>query len=157
MRTPQIGFSQLVQDFFLRRLIAQRGASARTIEAYRDAFELLFGFVEDRTGKPPSALQLADLDAPFVLDFLGHCCIKPIGSPDLVHLLAQKLRSRSRMPGLLRFFKMPEGPASPLWWVARTPFALMQQCRLRHESTAHGPWPTSGTRHADGRYHLLTP
>ena len=33
------------------------------------------------------------------------------------------------MPGLLRFFKVPEGPASPLWWVARTPFVLMQQCR----------------------------
>jgi site-specific recombinase XerD len=62
----------LVQDFFLRRLIAQRGASARTVEAYRDAFELLLGFVENRTGKPPSALALADLDAPLVLDFLDH-------------------------------------------------------------------------------------
>lgn len=72
MRTPQIGFGQLVQDFFLRRLIAQRGASTRTVESYRDAFELLFGFVEQRTGKPPSALSLADLDAPLVLDFLDH-------------------------------------------------------------------------------------
>ena len=57
MRAPQIGFPQLVQDFFLRRLVAQRGASARTVEAYRDAFELLLGFAEQRTGKPPSALQ----------------------------------------------------------------------------------------------------
>jgi site-specific recombinase XerD len=72
VRTPQIGFGQLVQDFFLRRLIAQRGASARTVESYRDAFELLFDFVEQRTGKPPSALSLADLDAPLVLDFLDH-------------------------------------------------------------------------------------
>lgn len=72
MRAPQIGFDQLVQDFFLRRLIAQRGASARTVESYRDAFELLFGFVEQRTGKSPSALSLADLDAPLVLDFLDH-------------------------------------------------------------------------------------
>ena len=72
MRAPQIGFPQLVQDFFLRRLVAQRGASARTVEAYRDAFELLFGFAEQRTGKPPSALCLADLDAPLVLDFLDH-------------------------------------------------------------------------------------
>jgi integrase/recombinase XerD len=72
VRAPQIGFSQLVQDFFLRRLIAQRGASARTVEAYRDAFELLLGFAGDRAGKPPSALQLADLDAPLVLDFLDH-------------------------------------------------------------------------------------
>ncbi len=35
MRAPQIGFDQLVQDFFLRRLIDQRGASARTVESYR--------------------------------------------------------------------------------------------------------------------------
>jgi integrase/recombinase XerD len=72
VRPPQIGFPQLVQDFFLRRLIAQRGASARTVESYRDAFELLLGYLKQRTGKPPSALQLADLDAPAVLDFLDH-------------------------------------------------------------------------------------
>lgn len=72
MRAPQIGFGQLVQDFFLRRLVDQRGASARTVESYRDAFELLFGFIEQRTGKPASTLGLADLDAPTVLDFLDH-------------------------------------------------------------------------------------
>jgi hypothetical protein len=32
------------------------------------------------------------------------------------------------MPGLLRFSKVPEGPASLLLCMARTPFALMQQC-----------------------------
>jgi integrase/recombinase XerD len=72
VRPPQIAFPVLVQDFFLRRLLAQRGASARTVEAYRDAFELLFGYLEQRTGKPPSALCLADLDAPAVLDFLDY-------------------------------------------------------------------------------------
>lgn len=72
MRAPQIGFAQLVQDFFLRRMVAQRGASARTVESYRDAFELLFGFIEQRTGKPATDLELADLDAPVVLDFLDH-------------------------------------------------------------------------------------
>lgn len=72
MRAPQIAFPTLVQDFFLRYLVGQRGASARTIESYRDAFELLFGFIEQQTGKVPSALQLADLDAPVVLDFLDH-------------------------------------------------------------------------------------
>lgn len=72
MRAPQIRFAQLVQDFFLQRLIAQRGASARTVESYRDAFELLFGFIEQRTGRSPATLQLADLDAPVVLDFLDH-------------------------------------------------------------------------------------
>jgi site-specific recombinase XerD len=72
VRSPQIGFPQLVQDYFVRRLVAQRGASARTVESYRDAFELLLGFAEQRTGRPPSALSLADLDAPLVLDFLDH-------------------------------------------------------------------------------------
>lgn len=72
MRPPAIAFPALVQDFFLRRLVEQKGASARTIEGYRDAFELLLGFAERRTGKQPSALSLADLDAPLVLDFLDH-------------------------------------------------------------------------------------
>src|SRR6266566_6580650 len=70
--TATIGFPMLVQDFFLRRLVQQRGASTRTIESYRDAFRLLIAFAEQRTGTPPSALQLADLDAPLVLDFLDH-------------------------------------------------------------------------------------
>jgi site-specific recombinase XerD len=67
MRAPQVRFDQLVQDFFLRRLIGQRGASARTVESYRDAFELLFGYLEQRLGKPPAALSMADLDAPVIL------------------------------------------------------------------------------------------
>ena len=76
MRAPQIGFPQLVQDFFLRRLIQQRGVSARTVESYRDAFELLFSSIEQRLGKSPSAIELADLDAPLVLDFLDHLSLR---------------------------------------------------------------------------------
>lgn len=72
MRLAEISFAALLQDFFVRRLVNERGASARTIESYRDAFELLLGFAERRKGKPPSSLSLADLDAPFVLDFLDY-------------------------------------------------------------------------------------
>jgi hypothetical protein len=32
------------------------------------------------------------------------------------------------MPGLLWFLKVPEGSASLLWGMVRTPFASMQQC-----------------------------
>jgi site-specific recombinase XerD len=67
-----VALSALVQDFFLRRLVQQRGASARTIESYRDAFRLLFAFAEQRTGRPPAALALDDLDAPLLLDFLDY-------------------------------------------------------------------------------------
>jgi len=72
MRASQIEFPQLVQDFFLRRLIDQRGASARTVESYRDAFELLFRYIEKHAGMSPSTLQMTDLDAPLVLDFLDY-------------------------------------------------------------------------------------
>jgi site-specific recombinase XerD len=72
MRAPQIAFGQLVQDFFVKRLVNERGASARTVESYRDAFELLFAFIEQRTSTPAATLTLADLDAPVVLDFLDH-------------------------------------------------------------------------------------
>ncbi|OIH84329.1 hypothetical protein BLJ79_12800 [Arthrobacter sp. UCD-GKA] len=72
MRSVQIRFPQLVQDFFLQRLITQRGLNARTMECYRDAFELLFCNIEGRTGSPPSMLQVTDLDVPMVLDFLDH-------------------------------------------------------------------------------------
>jgi hypothetical protein len=72
MRAPTIAFPALLQDFFLQRLIEQRGVSARTVESYRDAFELLLCFAERRTGKRASALSLEDLDAPLVLDFLDH-------------------------------------------------------------------------------------
>lgn len=65
-------FPGLLQDFFLRRLVTERGASARTVASYRDAFELLLRFAQGRTRRPPSSLTLADLDAPMVLAFLEH-------------------------------------------------------------------------------------
>jgi len=65
-------FPALLQEFFLQRLAAQRGASAHTIASYRDTFELLLGFAERATGRTPSQLRIDDLDAPLVLDFLDH-------------------------------------------------------------------------------------
>jgi integrase/recombinase XerD len=61
-----------LQAFFTDRLAAQRQASGRTVAAYRDALRLLVGFVSERTAKPPSKLDLADLDAPAVGAFLQH-------------------------------------------------------------------------------------
>lgn len=61
-----------VEAFFTQRLITQRQASPHTIAAYRDALRLLFGFAYDRTGKPPSQLDVGDLDATLVGAFLTH-------------------------------------------------------------------------------------
>jgi integrase/recombinase XerD len=65
-------FGTLLQQFFLERLIQQRHASTRTIEAYRDSFRRLFAFAERRLGKCPTALELEDLTASFILEFLEH-------------------------------------------------------------------------------------
>lgn len=72
MTTPGIPFPTLLQDFFHRRMVAERGASAHTIASYRDTFELLLRYLERRTRRTPSALVLQDLDAPVILAFLDH-------------------------------------------------------------------------------------
>lgn len=61
-----------LQAFFTERLLGQRGASPNTVAAYRDTFRLLFGFTTERLGRPPSALDIDDLDAPLVGAFLEH-------------------------------------------------------------------------------------
>lgn len=65
-------FQALLQSFFLDRLMRQRQASAHTLAGYRDAFRLLLRFATTRLGKSPSGLQLEEIDAPFIGDFLDH-------------------------------------------------------------------------------------
>lgn len=61
-----------IEAFFTERLVTQRDSSPHTIAAYRDALRLLLGFAHDRTGKTPSQLDIADLDATLVAAFLTH-------------------------------------------------------------------------------------
>ncbi len=61
-----------LQAFFTDRLVSQRRSSPHTIAAYRDTFRLLLGFAAKRTHQEPSALDIADLDAPLVGAFLDH-------------------------------------------------------------------------------------
>jgi integrase/recombinase XerD len=65
-------FPVLVQDFFLKHLGSQKGASPRTVESYRDTFRLLLGYARKRLKKPAVEIVLTDLDAPLLLDFLAH-------------------------------------------------------------------------------------
>jgi len=62
----------VLQGFFTDRLARQRHASPHTVAAYRDTLRLLVGFARTSTGKPPSRLDLADLDAPLIGAFLDH-------------------------------------------------------------------------------------
>ena len=61
-----------LQAFFTDRLIGQRDASPNTIAAYRTGLRLLLAFAVERTGKTPSALDIAELDAPLISAFLDH-------------------------------------------------------------------------------------
>ena len=61
-----------LEAYFTQRLIGQRRASPHTVAAYRDAWRLLLGFAVGRVGKQPSQLDIADLDAPLIADFLTY-------------------------------------------------------------------------------------
>ena len=62
----------VLQGFFTDRLARQEKASPNTVAAYRDTCRLLLAFARDKTGRPPSMLSLADLDAALVGAGLQH-------------------------------------------------------------------------------------
>ena len=62
----------LVQRFFTERLINQFGASANTIASYRDTFRLLLEFAEARCGLASTDMDVSDIDADLVGNFLEH-------------------------------------------------------------------------------------
>jgi integrase/recombinase XerD len=61
-----------LQAFFTERLTRQRRASGHTVAAYRDTWRMLLAFTARRAGRPPSRLDLTDLDAPAIAAFLDH-------------------------------------------------------------------------------------
>jgi site-specific recombinase XerD len=66
------GLAPILQGFFTDRLARQKKASPNTVAAYRDTCKLLLAFAQDKTGKPPSRLSLADLDTTLIGAFLQH-------------------------------------------------------------------------------------
>jgi integrase/recombinase XerD len=60
----------VLEAFFTERLLTQRRVSPHTVASYRDTFRLLLIFAQQRTGKAPSRLELADLDAALIGAFL---------------------------------------------------------------------------------------
>jgi site-specific recombinase XerD len=61
----------VLQGFFTAHL-AQAGVSPHTIASYRDTFRLLLRYARDQAGKPPSRLEMADIDATLVGGFLDY-------------------------------------------------------------------------------------
>jgi site-specific recombinase XerD len=92
-----------LQAFFTQRLISQRQASSNTVAAYRDAWRLLLRHAQDRTGKQPCQLDLADLDAPFIAGFLDH----------LEHDRGNSVRTRNARLAAIRSFFRYAAPCHP--------------------------------------------
>jgi site-specific recombinase XerD len=61
-----------ITAFLQQRLPLERQASPNTCESYAYAFQLLFEYASGRLKIAPSSLQLEQLDAPLVTDFLSH-------------------------------------------------------------------------------------
>jgi integrase/recombinase XerD len=61
-----------LQAFFTDRLTRQQQASPHTVAAYRDTWRLLLAYAGQQAGKPPSRLDITDLDATLIARFLDH-------------------------------------------------------------------------------------
>lgn len=88
--------SAYLQRFFTERLGAQMKSSPNTVASYRDTFRLLLRYAADRRKKEPTALQIVDIDADLVADFLT----------DLEKVRGNGARSRNtRLAAIRSFFK----------------------------------------------------
>ena len=65
-----VTLAPLLQRFFTDRLMSQLHASPHTIASYRDTMRLLLAYASSQSGKAPSKLDFADLDAPVIGAFL---------------------------------------------------------------------------------------
>ena len=94
--TATTTFAALLQRYFTQRLIQQREASPHTISSYRDTFRQLLRYIEATNHKAPSQVQLEDIDAPLVMEFLN----------DLEERQGISARSRNlRLTAIRSFFR----------------------------------------------------
>ena len=105
-----------VTSFLRERLPVERGASAHTCEAYSYGLKLFFEYASSKLGKRPSDLNLEDLDAPLVLEFLEHIELKRGNSPSTRNARLTAIKSfmhfvEYRVPSVLaqckRVFAIP--------------------------------------------------
>jgi site-specific recombinase XerD len=86
-----------LQAFFADDLCQHKRLSPQTIIRCRDTFRLWLTFLRDHTGMAPSALRIADLDAPAVLRFLHY----------LEQQRGNSVRSRNiRLSAIRSFFRV---------------------------------------------------
>ena len=96
-----------LEMFFTERLMTQRQARPHTITGYRDTMRLLLAFASERAGRPPSRLDIADLDVRLISAFLDHLEQERGNSPNTRNLRLAAIRSLFRYAA----FKHPEHAA----------------------------------------------
>src|SRR3990170_1641352 len=64
-------FSKYISDFISAHLLNERGASANTITAYRDAFVLLLNFIQQVKRIRPEKLTLDKIKKETIIEFLN--------------------------------------------------------------------------------------
>ena len=67
---PQTLVGPLLQIFFMEHMCSHKRLSPQTVKSYRDTFRLLLQYLQAKMTKKPTALLIADLDAPVILSFL---------------------------------------------------------------------------------------
>jgi site-specific recombinase XerD len=89
-------FAPLLERFFIQRLMQQRQVSPHTISSYRDTFRQFLKFAQERLHKPPSRMDLKEIDAPLIVAFLD----------DLEMRQGVSVRSRNlRLTAIHSFFR----------------------------------------------------
>jgi len=71
-KQPKSMLADLLESFFRKHLVAQRGASPETVNSYRDSLRLFLTFASQRTKKRPNQLRIEELDPEMVIAFLDH-------------------------------------------------------------------------------------
>ena len=85
-----------LQRLFTERLATQLKASPNTVASYRDTFRLLLRYAADRLRRPPTELQVADINAELIGLFLA----------DIESTRGNSARSRNtRLSAIRSFFK----------------------------------------------------
>ena len=102
-----------LEAFFVERLINQKDASPRTIAAYRDTLRLLLRYASEQTGKQPSKLDFADLDASLISGFLAHLEHERGNSARTRNARLAAIHSRYRYPALRHPEHAQVPPAAP--------------------------------------------
>ena len=89
-------FAMLVNQFIMEYLVAARDLSPNTVLSYRDSIVLLITFMSNVHGKRPEALEIADITAERVEEFLGWLESERTNSPSTRNIRLAAIHSLFR-------------------------------------------------------------